>query len=181
MRYSSFAHKLNLNIWMETYAYLYPYLYPQRRFLRFSSHCLQLKYKSYIHNIAFSSEKKLSHLNWERNMHRSSTVYKRKQSKTVLNKYVSRFCLERTTGDGLFHWRKWYYGLWTGILSRRNVLKLKCLNGSFVPHKHAAILLQKMLIDGLELSGLLWCFYQLFEIILTAPIHYRGSTDKEVM
>ncbi len=39
-------------------------------------------------------------------MHRSSTVYKQK----LLN--VSE------QEDGLFHWRKCCYGLWTGILTR---------------------------------------------------------------
>ncbi len=48
--------------------------------------------------------KNLSYLNQERNMHRSSTVYKRKQSKTVLNKYVGGFWCERMTADELFHW-----------------------------------------------------------------------------
>ncbi len=29
--------------------------------------------------------------------------------------------------------------------------------------------------------GLLWCFYQLFGLILTAPIHCRGSIAEQVM
>ncbi len=29
--------------------------------------------------------------------------------------------------------------------------------------------------------GLLWCLYQLFELILTAPIHCRGSIGEQVM
>ncbi len=44
-----------------------------------------------------------------------------------------------TTGDGLFHWRKHYYGLC-------------CFS----------FCLLQMLTDGLEWCGLLWCFYQLF-------------------
>ncbi len=40
--------------------------------------------------IAFSVVNK-SYLNQKRNMHRSSMVYKQKQSKTVLNKYVGNF------------------------------------------------------------------------------------------
>ncbi len=55
-------------------------------------------------------------------MHRSITVYKGKQSKILLNKYVSGFCCERTTEDGLFHWRK-CYGLWTNILVRSTGIK----------------------------------------------------------
>ncbi len=59
-------------------------------------------------------------------------------------------------------------------------LKLKCLIGGFVSYKHAAF--HKMLTDGLESCGLLWCFYQQFGLsFLMALIHYRGSTGKQVM
>ncbi len=44
-------------------------------------------------------------------MHRSSTVYKRREYKIVLNKYVGGFRCEGTTGDGLFHQKQRYYGL----------------------------------------------------------------------
>ncbi len=57
-------------------------------------------------------------------MHRSRTIYKRKQSKMVLNKYVSLW----TKWDGLFHWRKRYYALWACFLSKSDGLELKCLN-----------------------------------------------------
>ncbi len=63
--------------------------------------------------------------NQERNMHRSSTVYKWKQSKTALNEYISGFWSEKTAGDGNFYWRKRYYGLRTCILARSDSLKLK--------------------------------------------------------
>ncbi len=69
-------------------------------------------------------------------MHRSSIIYKWKQSKTVLNKYVCGFWCERTV-DGLFHWGEHYYGLWTGISARNDNLKVKCLDG-FVSYKCAA-------------------------------------------
>ncbi len=47
--------------------------------------------------------KTLPELNQERNMRRSSTVYKQNQSKIkVLNKYDSGFWRERRTEDGLF-------------------------------------------------------------------------------
>ncbi len=91
-------------------------------------------------------------------MHRSNTVYEQKESKTVLNKYVGKFWWGKT-GDGLFHWKKRYYGLWTGILARSSSLKLKKL--WLIYHKHS-FSLHKMLTDGLERCGLLWCFYQLF-------------------
>ncbi len=35
--------------------------------------------------------------------------------------------------------------------------------------------------EWLEGCGLLWCFYQLFGLILTAPIHCRGHIGKQVI
>ncbi len=66
-----------------------------------SKPCFRLKYESSIHNIAFSIEK---------------------SQKMFL--FVGGFWCEREIGDGLFHLEKHYYGLWTGILARSNVLKL---------------------------------------------------------
>ncbi len=87
-----------------------------KRFLT-SNLYFRLKYEPINHNIAlFSKKKKLFHLNQERNMYKSSTVYKQKQSKTALNEDVGGFWCERTTGDGLFHWRMRYNELWTCIL-----------------------------------------------------------------
>ncbi len=61
-----------------------------------------------------------------------------------------------TTGDGIFHWRKCYYGLWTHILAGSNSLTLKtswwiCL-----------FCLLKMLTDGLEWCGLLVDYCDVF-------------------
>ncbi len=79
---------------------------------------------------------KKSCINQEKIMHRLSTIYKHRQSKTVLNKYVGHFWCERKTGDKLFHWRKHCYGLWTCILIRSDGnYKLKCLNDRFVSYK----------------------------------------------
>ncbi len=85
---------------------------------------------STIYNIAFSGEKVISS---ERNMHRSGTIYKQNQYKTVLNKYIGGFWYERTIRDGLFHWRKHYYG----ILAGSDRLKLKCLYNGFVSCAHS--------------------------------------------
>ncbi len=60
------------------------------------------------------------------------------QAKTVLNKYVGGFWGERTTEDGLFHWRKHYYGLWTYILSRSDGLKWKHLTDTFVSYTYTS-------------------------------------------
>ncbi len=65
----------------------------------------------------------------------------------------------------LFHRRKRYYGLWTHILVK-NVLMMDWM---------CSFCLLKSLTDGLEWCGLLWCFYQLFGLILTAPIHCWDS------
>ncbi len=71
-----------------------------------------------------------------------------------------------TTGEGLFHWRKCYYGLWTHILARSNSLKLKCLlNDEFVYYKPTAFSSQDINCwTGVVwiTCGSLWCFYQLF-------------------
>ncbi len=60
-----------------------------------SNWCFCLKCDSYIHSIA--------RLNQERNMHKSSTIYKRKQSKHFLNENVGRFWCERAKVDRLFN------------------------------------------------------------------------------
>ncbi len=115
--------------------------------------------------ILLSPVKKLSRLNQERNMHRSSTVYKWKQSKTVLNNFVGGFWCERMTVDGVFHWRKRYNRLWTGKYQhfgqKWRLSKLKCFNNGFVSYRHM-FLLHKTLIDGLELCGLLVDYCDVF-------------------
>ncbi len=57
------------------------------------------------------------------NMHRSNTVYKPKQSKAVLYKYVSGFWCERTAGDGLLNGRSIIMDY--GLLAGSNGLKPK--------------------------------------------------------
>ncbi len=118
--------------------------------------------------------KRSSHLNQERNMHRSIIIYKWKQPKTVLNKYVGGFWCETITGDGLFHWRM-YYGLWTDILAKSNDLKLKRLDG-FISYKHAAF--HKMLIDGLESCVLLVDFCDVFISCLDS--HSDGTHSQSI-
>ncbi len=86
-----------------------------------------------------------------------------------------RILMWETTGDGLFHWRKSYYGIWT--FSRK--LKMSCwICFSFC--------LLKMLTDGLEWCGLLWCFYQLFGCFLqmfifkwTIPLRMYFCTEND--
>ncbi len=102
-----------------------------------SNLCFQLKYESSIILLVVSK------VVWIRR--EICTVYKQKQSKAVLNQYISGFCCERTTGDQLFYIN---YGLnkmawWICFLQTHSLL------------------LHKMLTDGLEWCGL-WCFYQLF-------------------
>ncbi len=77
------------------------------------------------------------------------------------------------TGDGLFHWRKCYYGLWTHSLVK-NVLM------GFISYKQQILSSQDVnWWTGVVwiTCGLLWCFYQLFG--LTAPIHCRASIVME--
>ncbi len=68
-----------------------------------------------------------------------------------------------TTGDGLFHWRKHYYGLWTRILARSKVKNVSMMD---------LFLTNMQLFSSQDVNwwtgvvwitcGLLWCFYQLF-------------------
>ncbi len=90
-------------------------------------------------------------------MHRSSTVYKQKESKTVINKFVCGFWYERTTGYGLLLEEV----LLRIILARNSGLKLKRLD-EFVSYKHAAFLSHKTLSDGLEWCGLLVDYCDVF-------------------
>ncbi len=129
--------------------------------------------------------KKLSRLKQERNMHKSSPfTSEKKESKTVLNKYLSGFWCERTTGDGLFHRRKCYYGLWTHILARSDGLKLKWLNNGFF------FITNKQLFASEDVNwwtGVVWSWIievflsAVWIFILTAPIHCRGYIGEQVM
>ncbi len=88
------------------------------------------------------SVNKSPHLN-QRNMQ----IKHHLQAKTVLNKYVGGSGCEGITGTGLFHWRKCYYGLWTGIFIRSDSLKLKCLNDGFVSEAQASCFTRFQSID----------------------------------
>ncbi len=51
---------------------------------------------------------------------------------TILTKYAGGFWCERTSADGLFHWKKHFYALRTHILAKSDGLKFKCINYGFV-------------------------------------------------
>ncbi len=114
-----------------------------------SIHCFQLKYEPSIQNIAFSSEK-MFHLNQERNLHRSSTVYKWKTVQNCSKQICGGILMLEEKRRWTFSLEEHYDELWT--LAGSDSLKLKRLNDGFVSYKHAAFWLHKMLIDGLE-----WC------------------------
>ncbi len=88
-------------------------------------------------SIILVSSMKSSHLNQEWNMHRSRSVYKQKDSETVLNKcWCSKTKMfvdldsGRITGDWHFPRRKCYYGL--------NFDQKWLFNDGFVFQNHAA-------------------------------------------
>ncbi len=85
--------------------------------------------------ISFSSEYVISES--EKKYAQLKHVYKRKQSKTVLNNCVGIFFkCERTKGDGLFHWCKCNYVLYYfGILSRSDVWKFKNSDFDFIRYQ----------------------------------------------
>ncbi len=91
-------------------------------------------------------------------MHRSSTIYKWKQSKIFLNKYAGGFWCERKTGDALFHWRK-HHGLWTFWPEVTFEVK-NALMDFFL--QTCSFSLYKMLTDGLEWCGLLVDYCDVF-------------------
>ncbi len=64
-----------------------------------------------------------------------------------------------TTGDGLFHWSKRYYSLWTHILAK--------------------VKLQRQSLDCLWI--IVMFLSAVWTLILTAPIHCRASIAEQVM
>ncbi len=81
---------------------------PVMQILKFMKGCLKHYWKVYIF---FMTYIRLCITTFEV---LKSIVYKGKQSKTVLNKYVGD-CDVR--GQQEMDWRKWYYGLWIYILA----------------------------------------------------------------
>ncbi len=92
---------------------------------------------------------------------KSAQIKHRLQAKSAQNKYVAGFWCDRTTGDGLFHWRKCYYGLWTCILAGSNSLKLKT-SWWICFLQTRSFCLHNILTDGLECCGLLVDYCDVF-------------------
>ncbi len=87
----------------------------------------------------------------------SAQIKHRLQAKTVQNS-SKQLCgwilMWETTGDGLFHWRKHYYGLWTQILVKNVLMDLfQFLSSQDVNWWTGVVWIT---------CGLLWCFCQLF-------------------
>ncbi len=126
-----------------------------------SNSCFRLKYESSICNIAFSSEKAILSELGEEYAH-IKYAYKWKHSKTILNKCFGGFWFEKTTGDGLFHWRKLYYGLWTNPGLKQH-FKVKTPKWWICFLKRCNISLITRWTGVVWITcGLLWCFHQLF-------------------
>ncbi len=87
--------------------------------------------------------------------------------------------------NGLFHWRKHYYGLWN-ILAWRDSLKLQCLNG-FVFYKHTAFGFTRHKLPWCPVkqkawwTGVVWIIVTfssaVWTLILTAPIHCKSGEE----
>ncbi len=105
-------------------------------------------------------------------------------SKAVLNNYVvGIWCETRDElggriimdyGDNLSAGRSVHDGLNVLMMDLLVMISLLYVMMMYLIQLHR-ISLHKTLTDGLEGCGLLWCFYQLFGLILTAPIHCSGS------
>ncbi len=83
------------------------------------------------------------------------SLQKKKRARNSSKQICGWILMWETAGDGLFHWRKRYYGLWIHVLARNKGLKFKSLKDGFVSYKHAA----SHVTDGLVwiTCGLLWC------------------------
>ncbi len=103
---------------------------------------------------------------WSESVEKSAQIKHCLHIKTVQNSskqiYVWILIWE-TTGDRIFNWRKRYYGLWTHILAGNNSLKLK-----------TSWWICSLWIIVMFLSAV-------WTLILTAPIHCRGSIAEQVM
>ncbi len=107
-------------------------------------------------------------------MHRSSTIYKQKQSKSNSKQIYGWILMWKDS-------RGWTFSLvevmlWICILARRRGLMLKHLDG-FVSYKYPQ--------DVNWWTGAMWIIVMflssVWTLILTAPIHCRGSIDEQVM
>ncbi len=131
-----------------------------------SNCCFCLKCDSYIHSIA--------RLNQERNMHKSSTIYKRKQSKHFLNENVGGFWCERATVD-------WHFNGGSFILDYVRLWPEAKLKWGFLKQTHSFL---SKLMDW-SCVGCLWIIVgflpAVWTLILTSPIHSRGSTGEQMM
>ncbi len=96
------------------------------------------------------------------------------QVKTVWN--GSKQICWWTTGDGLLHWRKFYYGLWTCLLITSDSLKYTSLNFVIVSPN---IVFPCPYVNWWSVDYL-WIIVKflsaVWSLILTAPIRCRGST-----
>ncbi len=110
---------------------------------------------SIIHNNASSTG-----LNQERNLHRSSTVYKPKESKTALNKYVGGFwCKIQLEEMDFFTGGSIIMDYITGILVKSIlIMDLFFTNMQLLASQDVNWWTGVVWIT----CGLLWCFYQLF-------------------
>ncbi len=107
-----------------------------------------------VYTIDFSGEKVVSSESGEW----CAQIKHRLQGKTVqadLNRILM------WENNRLFHWRKHYYGLWTGILARRDK-KVKRLLWWICFLQTYSFSVHKTLISGLELCGLLVDYCDVF-------------------
>ncbi len=143
---------------------------------------------SHLSIILLSPVNKSSRLKQEIDMHRSSTIYKQKLSKTIKINFgfwcglvdLVDFDVREQQGFGfsleevlwIIHYRLVFWP--------QDTTKLKRLN-LFVTNTHIFASQDVNSWTGVVWinCGLLWCFYQLFG--LTAPIHCRWSIGEQVI
>ncbi len=109
-----------------------------------------------------SSSKKVF---WSESGEKSAQIKHRLQAKTVQNssKQICGWVLmQETTGDGLFHWRKCYYGL-------RTILAMQLFSSLDVNWWTGVVCIIVVFLSAV------------WTLILTAPIHCRASITETLM
>ncbi len=109
-----------------------------------SKRCFQLKYKSIIHDTAFSKKKlKKNKVIWSESGEKSAQIKHPLQSKTALNKYVAGFLCERRQEMDIFTGGSIIMNYGLLFCPEAIIWSKTCLNDGFVSYKHSAFVFSR--------------------------------------
>ncbi len=113
----------------------------------------------------------------KRNIHRSSNINKGKL--IFLTNMSGDFDVRGQQGIHFFYWMKCYYSWFWPEATVHSCTFVSCF---LQTHTQLFASPDVNFRTGVLciIWGLLWCFYQLFGLILTAPTHCRGSTFLQI-